>query len=61
MFFVKGFIVSKHWKNHKLVTYADSKRCKWNEKTTQICTSDDILYKLIANVLMKVLLHVIYE
>lgn len=49
---VKLFIVSKHWKKHK---------GKWKEKTTQICTYDDILYKLIANVFMKVLLYLIYE
>ncbi len=48
-------------KKHNVVAHGDSKRCKWKDKATQICTYDDILYKLIANVFMKVLLHVIYE
>ncbi len=34
-------------KKHKVVARGDSKRCKWKEKATQICTYDDILYKLI--------------
>ncbi len=44
-------------KKHNVVARGDSKRCKWKDKATQICTYDDILYKLIAHFFMKVLLH----